>query len=496
MNIPLRFLRVADALGDHEAIQEGERCLRYREFLAASLCVGEKIREATDAQNVALFLPNGIGCAVGFFAITLAGKTAVPVNFLLKPGEIKRIILDSQVDTIITAEPLAGALAGAGPEVILIEKLMGDIKPASFKPPDVAPDDIAAILYTSGTSAEPKGVMQSHRNILSNIDACLRALSISKDDVFLSVLPLFHTFGLTCTFLLPVLTGAKVVLTPRFVPASIPELIRSRKVTVMLAAPSMYRAMLKSFTEAGGAPECLRLCASGGEQLPTALAGQYEDVTGMPLLEGYGMTETSPVISMNRLDSIRRGTVGRPLDSVEVCVLDAKGARVPTGAEGEICVRGENVMVAYWRRPDATREIIDSDGWLHTGDLGRVDDDGFIAITGRKKELIISAGKNISPVEIERVLEAHPSVGEAAVIGVPDNVRGEVPRAFVVLREGTDLSAQELLGHCREHLAEYKRPRSIEFVEDLPRSLTGKVLKRMLGGESIQQEDRDETVKM
>jgi len=159
-------------------------------------------------------------------------------------------------------------------------------------------------------------------------------------------------------------------------------------------------------------------------------------------------------------------------------------------------VRGENVMARYWRRPDETREIIDSDGWLHTGDLGRVDDEGFISITGRKKELIISAGKNISPVEIERVIEAHPAVGEAAVTGVPDDVRGEVPRAFVVLREGTDLSAQELLSHCREHLAEYKRPRSIEFVDDLPRSLTGKVLKRMLGRESMQRKGRDETVEM
>ncbi len=496
MNIPLRFLQAADALGDREAIQEGGRCLRYREFLAASLCAGKKIREATDAQNVVLFLPNGIGCAVGFFAIALAGKTAVPVNFLLKPGEIKRIILDSQADTIITAEPLAGALAGAGPKVVFIEQLLGDIEPTSFSPPESAPDDVAAILYTSGTMMEPKGVMQSHRNILSNIDACLRALSIRKDDVFLSVLPLFHTFGLTCTFLLPVLTGAKVVLAPRFVPASIPELIRSRKVTVIMAAPSMYRAMLKSFTEAGGAPECLRLCASGGEQLPTTLAGKFEDITGIPLLEGYGMTETSPVISMNRPDSIRRGTVGQPLDIVEVCVLDAKGERVPPGSEGEICVRGENVMAAYWRSPDATREIIDSDGWLHTGDLGRVDDEGFITITGRKKELIISAGNNISPVEIESVLEAHPAVHEAAVIGVPDDVRGEVPRAFVVRREGTDLSAQELLGHCRKHLAEYKRPRSIEFVGDLPRSLLGKVLKRKLGQESMRRKDLDETVKM
>jgi len=480
MNIPSKLLQLAQTHGDREAIQEGPRCLRYGELTAASIFVGKQIEQATDAQNVALFLPNGIGFSAGFFAITMTGRTAVPLNFLLKPAEIARIISNSQVDTVITAEPLEKALSGTGLRILHIEDMLKDAKPLPFQPPEIARDDVAAILYTSGTTDEPMGVMQSHGNIIANIEAGLRAMSVEDDDVFLSVLPLFHTFGLTCTFLLPILNGIKTVMMPRFIPGAIAETIARRKISIIIAVPSMFRPLLKAFEETGGAAESLRLCIAGGEKLPPALCEKFEEVAGVPLLEGYGMTETSPVISLNRLDARRAGTVGITLDNWEVRVLDPGGKPVPAGEDGEICVRGESVMKGYWRRPDETRLTVDAEGLLHTGDMGRIDKDGFLSITGRLKELIISAGKNINPGEIEEVLEKHPAVSEAAVIGVPDDTRGEVPRAFVVLNDGANSTFEEIIAHCREFLAEYKRPRAIEFMDALPRSLTGKVLKRLL----------------
>jgi long-chain acyl-CoA synthetase len=358
--------------------------------------------------------------------------------------------------------------------------MLQNARPCGLEPPKNAPDDVAVLLYTSGTTQEPRGVMQTHRNILSNIDASLRAMNVKDDDVFLGVLPLFHTFGLTCAFLLPVLSGRMVVMMQRFVPAAVAETVGRSGISIVIAVPSMYRAMVRAFAETGARPERLRLCISGGEALPTALLEEFEKVTGVPLLEGYGMTETSPVISLNLLHSPRPGTVGRPLDNFEVRIVDADGLPLPLGSEGEICVRGDSVMKGYWRRDEETGEAIDEDGWLRTGDLGKLDAEGNIAITGRLKELIISAGKNIAPAEIETVLQAHPAVSEAAVIGVPDAMRGEVPMAFVVRQTGSDLEVHELMSHCRAHLADYKRPRAIEFVETLPRSLTGKVLKRLL----------------
>ncbi len=479
--IPARFLETAANCGSATAIQEGEIGLSFKGLAIAAANVGERIGGATKAQNVGLCLPNGAGFGAGFFGISLCGKTVVPVNFLLKPDEIAGIVGDSEIDTVLTTEALAAGFEAAGLKILLVEEILRDIRPCEVRAPKARPDDVAVLLYTAGTVGEPKGVMQTHSNILANIDGCLEAMALSRDDVFLGVLPLFHTFGLTCSFLVPLLTGSKVVMMQRFSPASIPPMLRQHRVSIIIAAPSMYRAMLKALAEQEATPEGLRLCVSGGEALSETLAERFRAITGVPLLEGYGMTEHSPVISLNRLVSPRPGTVGRPLHNVEVRVIDSEGVALAAGESGEICVRGECVMKGYWRRPEETRSVIDGDKWLHTGDIGRLDEEGCISVTGRIKELIISAGRNISPGEIEGVLEAHPGVNEAAVIGVPDEVRGEVPRAFVIPGEGSgDLSAEELTAHCRRRLADYKRPRSFSFVEAFPRSMTGKVLKRLL----------------
>ena len=376
---------------------------------------------------------------------------------------------------------MAATVAATGLQTILIEEVLAAAKPIAVEPPAVAPDDVAVLLYTAGTTAQPKGVMQTHRNILANIEGCLRAMLVEDSDVFLCLLPLFHTFGLTCTFLLPLLRGNRIVMMQRFVPGAVPETIESHDVSLVVAVPSMFRAMLKAFAEAGRRPESLRLCVAGGEALPAELCARFHEISGAELVEGYGMTESSPVIALNRLGKVMPGTVGHPLDNMEVAILGEGGAKLVAGTDGEICVRGESVMKGYWNMPDETRSTIDADGWLHTGDLGRFEDSGHLRITGRIKELIISAGKNISPGEIEDVLEAHPAVAEAAVIGITDKLRGEVPKAFVILDEGAgELSTEAIMAHCRERLADYKRPRSVAFVKELPRSMTGKILKRML----------------
>ncbi len=481
MTIPARFLGAAQAQPQREIVREGDRSVRYGELLVAAANVAARIAAETRRPNVALLLPNGIGYAAGFLGISLAGRTVVPVNFLLKPGEIAGIIADSQVDTIITAGPMAATVAVAGLKTILIEEILATAKPIAVTPPEVAPDDVAVLLYTAGTTAQPKGVMQTHRNILSNIEGCLRAMLVEDRDVFLCLLPLFHTFGLTCTFLLPLLRGNRIVMMQRFVPGAMPETIENHGVSLVVAVPSMFRAMLKAFAEVERKPESLRLCLAGGEALPADLCARFREVSGAELVEGYGMTESSPVISLNRLGSVLPGTVGYPLDNLKVAIMGADGVALGAGTDGEICVRGECVMKGYWNMPEETRSAIDAEGWLHTGDLGRMEASGHLRITGRIKELIISAGKNISPGEIEEVLEKHPAVEEAAVIGIDDRVRGEVPKAFIVLDEHAgEVGAGEIMAHCRECLADYKRPREIVFVKEMPRSMTGKILKRML----------------
>lgn len=484
--IAARFLRLARGLAEKVAISDGERRLRYVELLAASMVMSGRIRKMTERPNVGIMLPNGVGFAVAFFGAALAGKAAVPVNFLLNGQEIGRIFADAGVDTVLTTAFFAGNLKGMIPNVVNMEEQSFEERPGGFEPPRVGPDDVAALLYTSGTIHRPKGVMQTHANLLANIDACLRAMQINGDDVFLAILPTFHTFGLTCVFLLPLLTGGRVHFVQRFVPAAVVREMRESGATIFMGVPSMYKALLKSFSEgnsaAGGFPR-LRLCVSGGEALPVEIGRKFEEASGVAMCEGYGMTEASPVISLNRAGRAKWGTVGEALDNIEVGIFDDEGRRLESGADGEIWVKGPSVMRGYWNLPDETAEVLTGAGWLKTGDMGQLDAEGFIKITGRKKEMIISAGKNIYPVEIERTLEEHPNVFEAAVIGVADEVRGEAPVAFVVAMPGAEVDQVALFAHCRERLSGFKVPKKIHVVKELPHTLTGKVLKRALRAE-------------
>lgn len=350
-----------------------------------------------------------------------------------------------------------------------------------FPPPtDVLPDQTAILLYTSGTTSEPKGVELTHGNLYSNCVDTWHSLDISGAQAFLNVLPPFHVFGITGNVLLPMHLAATVFALPRFSPTAMVKTVREKRPTLLLAIPSMYAAVLRLKNAPGDAFRSVRVAMSGGEPLPDSVRLRFEEVFGLTIVEGYGMTETSPVISINPPATTRAGSVGRPIRNVTVKILRDNGSAAATDEDGEIMVHGPGVMKGYYGKPEETARIITADGWLHTGDIGRVDADGFLFITGRIKDMMIVGGENVFPREIEAALEQHESVAQAAVIGMPDDIRGEVPVAFVIPASGAQPSEQELRAFVKKSVAGFKVPKRIEIREDLPTGPTGKILKREL----------------
>ncbi len=413
-------------------------------------------------------------------AIWRAGKTAVPLNYLLPPHDLGFILQDSGMSGLIASKFSDEAVTKIRPLFDTRGKILmaddPDFVPAGG--PDGGGDqDPALLLYTSGTTGRPKGVVLTHENLTANVDSCQKAGNFDENDSVLCLLPFSHTYAITGTFLLPMLNAAKMVLVDRFQPLKVLNLIAEHGTTCFLAIPSMYRVL--AATEGDFDFSSVRFPISGGEPLPVAVAEAFQKRFGVDIFEGYGQTEAAPVVSLNVPGGRKLGTVGRALPNVEIAIRDDQNKPLTPGEVGEIMVRGKNVMAGYHDLPEETAKTI-TDGWLHTGDLGYMDAEGYVTITGRKKDLIISAGENIYPREIEEALGQHPSVKEVAVIGIPDAVRGEVPKAFVIPEEGAAIDDKQLRSFCKERVAAYKVPKAFEIVPDLPRNPTGKVLKRML----------------
>jgi long-chain acyl-CoA synthetase len=438
-------------------------------------------------DRVALLLPNVPQFPILYYGALRAGAVVVPMNPLLKAREIEYYLQDSGARLLFAwettvAEAAKGAeAAGAGHIPVAaaaFDRLLAEQSPQT---PVVsrADDDTAVILYTSGTTGKPKGAELTHANLRRNARVTATTLlRLEPGDVVMGCLPLFHSFGQTCGLNAAVDSGACLTLVPRFDPAKALEVIQRDRVTVFEGVPTMYVALLNHPGRGEVDARSLRLCVSGGAALPVEVLRGFEDAFGCVILEGYGLSETSPVASFNHPDRVRKpGSIGTPIDGVELRLVGPAGDQVPAGEVGEIAIRGHNLMRGYWGNEDATREAI-PDGWFRSGDLARQDEDGYFFIVDRKKDLIIRGGYNVYPREVEEVLYEHPAVAEAAVVGLPHPTHGEEVGAAVVLKPGADSSPAELQAFCRERLAAYKYPRHVWLEAALPKTATGKLLRR------------------
>jgi long-chain acyl-CoA synthetase len=444
-------------------------------------------RGVEPGDRVALMLPNIPAFTVLYYAILRAGAIVVPMNVMLKRREVSYFLQDSGARLIFAFDEVGDeAEAGSaetGAEAIVLGRgalpeLLENCEPETALA-DTAAEDTAVILYTSGTTGAPKGAELTHANLDGNAEVVTRTLiQVGPGDVVLGALPLFHSFGQTAAMNASLRGGACLALLPRFDPAAALELMQSLRATVFLGVPTMYAAILNCPQSEDSDLSSLRTCVSGGQSMPVELLRGFEERFGCKILEGYGLSETSPVACQNRPDRERKpGSIGVPIEGTEMKIVDEGGKQVKTGEVGEILIKGPNVMKGYWRRPDATAEAI-KDGWLHSGDIGRTDEDGYFYVVDRIKDLIIRGGYNVFPREVEEVLYEHPAVLEAAVVGIPDPTHGEEIGAAVVLRSGAEVSADELQKHVKSQLAAYKYPRRIWFLDELPKGPSGKILKR------------------
>ncbi|RMH30514.1 MAG: long-chain fatty acid--CoA ligase [Planctomycetota bacterium] len=462
---------------------DDRRSWRAGAMLTAAVNLADELSGVNRSDTLGVMLPTGGAFPVAALAGWMLGKTIVPLNYLLAREELEYVIHHSGADTVVTAGPLLEHMKHepAGARLVRLETLPLARFPAPVRPRGADDGDLAAILYTSGTEGRPKGVMLTHGNLRANIRQIQQWIHFTRRDSLFGVLPQFHSFGFTVLTLLPLSVGCGVAYEARFTPARIVRRLAERRPTVLVAIPSMYNALLsvKDATPADFAS--LRLLVSGGEPLPRPLFERFRERFGKEIQEGYGLTETAPVTNWLRPGNGPFGTVGLPLPEIEERIVDLDtGRALPPNRDGEVRIKGPNVMKGYFRDPDATREAFDDDGFFRTGDIGRLDARGRLAITGREKEMIIVGGENVFPREIEDVLGRHESVGACGVIGVADPMRGEEPVAFVEVEDGRAFDERALRAFCRSNLASYKVPRRIHAVDALPKGPTGKVLRRAL----------------
>ena len=492
---------------DRTALILGEAQLSYGALddLAQRMAGGLKSIGVQPGQHVAILTPNVPAFSVAYFGCHYAACPVVPVNVLLAADEIAFILKDSDAVAFIVWDRLlpqaqeALAKAGTATRLIVAKADPGDTSapPGAHSMaallgagqavrdlPLTMPDDTAVLLYTSGTTGRPKGAELTHFNMFYNAECAARqVLSLPPDTVALTCLPLTHSFGQTILHNAVLRVGGKIVLLPRFEPRTALTLIQQHRVTFFGGVPTMYMALLQEASTAPYDVSSLKFCAGGGASTPMAVLQSFKERFGVPILEGYGLSETSPAASFNMPYLAQKpGSVGVPLYGVEFRLERQDGSVVTEPEEpGEICIKGHNVMKGYYKQPEQTSQTI-RDGWFHTGDVGVRDNDGYYRIVDRLKDMILFGGYNVYPREVEEVLYSHPAVAEAAVIGVPSSTQGEEVKAFVVLRSGVSATEQDLISYCRARMAIYKYPRSIELRSELPKGPTGKIAKKALRG--------------
>jgi long-chain acyl-CoA synthetase len=471
------------------AVRVDNAAMTYRALDEASAQVAGLLRQRglRTGDRVGIMMPNVAEVPVIYYGILRAGGVVVPMNPLLKGREVAYYLGDSGAGLVFAWHAFAGEARDgaeqAGADLIVVDETdFPDLLASTAAEDAVAnrdDEDTAVILYTSGTTGQPKGAELTHGNLISNVEVSRADIAkAGPDDVIFGGLPLFHVFGQTVALNVAVAAGACLTLLPRFDAAHALRIIAGHHVTIFEGVPTMYVALLHQPDRADYDTSSLRLCISGGAALPVEVLRGFEEAFGVPVLEGYGLSETSPVASFNHPDRVQKpGSIGTPIRGVQMRVVDKEDGELPLGEVGEIVISGPNVMKGYWQRPEATAEAI-VDGWFHTGDLARVDEDGYFYIVDRKKDMIIRGGYNVYPREIEEVLYEHPAVAEAAVIGLPHPALGEEVAAAVALKPGATASAGELRDYVKSQVAAYKYPRHVWIVDALPKGPTGKIQKR------------------
>ncbi|MFC0596158.1 long-chain fatty acid--CoA ligase [Thermus composti] len=495
--------------------------------LARRFAQGLKDLEVAPGDRVAIMLPNTPQFVIAFYGTLLAGGVGVNVNPLYTPRELRHQLKDAGAETLVILDHLLPRFLEVEKEVPVKRVVVTGIRdflpfpknllyplkakrdglPLGFpkregffafthllkRPPatphPAKPDDLALLQYTGGTTGLSKGAMLTHKNLVANVlqidawDPTSREL-LGKG-VMLGALPFFHVYGMTVAMNYGLFSGYKIVLLPRPEIGPIVEAIEKHGVTHFPGVPTLYVAFNNFPGIEKRNVKSIRICLSGAAPLPVEVAKRFEEITGARLIEGYGLSEASPVTHCNPVEGVvKKGSIGMPLPSVEAKVVDEEGKEVPIGEVGELIVKGPNVMKGYWNRPEETQKAL-KDGWLYTGDMAKMDEDGYFYIVDRKKDMIIAGGYNIYPREVEEVLYQHPAVQEAAVVGVPDPYRGETVAAFIVLKPEYrgKVTEKDIEAFCRQNLAAYKVPRIIQFRESLPKSSVGKILRRELRDE-------------
>jgi long-chain acyl-CoA synthetase len=489
LNLASILTESAGKFPDAPAIRLGEDELTYGglDDASARLATLLAAKGIKRGDRVGVMLPNVPQFPVAYYGVLRAGGVVVPMNVLLKRREIAFYLEDSGATLLLAwhgfAEEARTGAADAGAELI-------EVEPAGFAAAlaeheaapglaDTEEGDTAVILYTSGTTGKPKGAELTHLNLFRNADVSSRTTcEIAGGDVVLGALPLFHSFGQTVGMNASLKVGACLTLVPKFDPGEALATMERDGVTHFYGVPTMFGALLHHPERERFDNSKLRTCITGGASMPVEVLRGFEDAFGAFVLEGYGLSETSPVACSNHPDRERKpGSIGTPIEGVEMRVVDENDEEVAQGEVGEIVIRGHNIMKGYWQRPDATEEAMRG-GWFHSGDMARTDEDGYFYIVDRKKDLIIRGGYNVYPREVEEVLYEHPKIREAAVVGVPHDEWGEEIGAAVVLHEGEELAPEEVSEYVKERIAAYKYPRLVWFIDDLPKGPTGKILKR------------------
>ena len=499
-DIPELFRQSARAYPNHVAIRYPDREVKFHTLDALSDRVSAALSnmQVGKGDKVGLYGVNSDAFIISYLGIIKCGATVVPINVLMNPKEVAWVLNDAEAGVLLYDGLFADVVATFSESVpALREKIqIGGCREhdgvhewevfLENSLPVPAPgfntaEDVVAILYTSGTTGKPKGAMLTHRNLAANTASVYQAMKLKPgEDTFLVVLPLFHSFAATAGMLTPLLYGSTMSPLPRFEPSTVADTIEAVEATIFLGVPSMYTLLLRLPDEAVAKLSSLRFCISGGSAMPVEVLNQFEEKFGKLIYEGDGPTECSPVTCVNPIGAERRiGSVGLPIPGVKMSIRDDDMRDIANGEIGEICCSGDSMMKGYWNRPDETKEVFHGK-WLKTGDLGYRDLDGYYYIVDRKKDMIIVNGMNVYPSVIEEVLYAHPAIHEAAVVGEPDRLHGEVPVAYLSLNGGQKLDADMAKKHCAESLGRHEIPKKFIFLDELPKNATGKILKREL----------------